>query len=107
MTQDLYLAPLVVAQRLPLLWLEAAGLKSSDSGEGQRMVAEKFAAVFEGAVAAQVEMHRIMWQSGVAMMQGARPTGPFSATARVTRAALEPAARRVRGNARRLSRKAR
>jgi hypothetical protein len=104
---DLYLAPLVVAQRLPLLWLESVGLSASGKRESERMVAEKMAATVEGVIAAHIEMQRIFWQSGVAMMRGAQPAGPLTAGMRLTQAALEPAARRVRGNAKRLSRKKR
>ncbi len=104
MKSDLFLSPLVVAQRLPLLWLEAAGL-SQGRPESGRMVTEKVAAIAEGMAAAQIEMHSIWWQSVLAMSRGARPLGPFAATARVTQAALTPAARRVRSNVRRLKKR--
>jgi hypothetical protein len=104
MKADLFLSPLVVAQRLPLLWLEAAGL-SQGRPESKRMVAEKVAAITEGMAAAQVEMHSLWWQSVLALSRGLRPPGPLTATARVTNAALGPAAKRVRSNVRRLKKR--
>jgi hypothetical protein len=101
MQKDLLLTPLVIAQRLPVLWMEAVGL-SPGRPESGRMVAEKVAAVSEGLVAANLEMHKLWWQSVLALSQGMRPPGPISMTHRVTSAALQPAARRVRSNVRRL-----
>lgn len=105
MPPELYYAPLVVAQRLPLLWLEAMGLSRTGERESQRMVTEKMAAVFEGGVAAQVELQRLWWQSSMAMMRGMAPTGPVAATRRVANAALQPAARRVKSNVKRLAKR--
>jgi hypothetical protein len=104
MPPELYFAPLVIAQRMPLLWLEAVGLSRTPQRESQRMVTEKMAAVFEGSVAVQVELQRIWWQSSLAVMRGMAPPGPMSASRRVTAAALAPAARRVKSNMRRLAR---
>ncbi len=103
MPPDLYFAPLVIAQRLPLLWLEAVGLSRAPQRESQRMVTEKLAAAVEGSIAVQVELQRIWWQSSMAVMRGMAPPGPVSASQRVTRAALAPAAKRVKSNMRRLS----
>lgn len=102
MTKDLLMAPLVVAQRAPLLWLEMLGL-GQGSRETERMVEEKFAAVAEGAIAMQVEMQSIWWQSTLAMWQGIRPPSLMQTGTRLTRAALQPAARRVKSNAKRLA----
>jgi hypothetical protein len=102
MTKDLLLAPLVVAQRAPLLWLEMCGL-GQGSRESERMVEEKFAAVAEGAMAMQVEMQSIWWQSTLAVWQGIRPPSLMQAGSRLTQAGLRPAARRVKSNAKRLA----
>lgn len=102
MTKDFLLAPLVVAQRAPLLWLEMCGL-GAGSRESERMVEEKFAAVAEGAMAVQVELQSIWWQSALAVWQGIRPPTMMQAGTRLTQAALKPAARRVKSNAKRLS----
>lgn len=102
MTKDLMLAPLVVAQRAPLLWLEMCGL-GGGSRETERMVEEKFAAAAEGAMAVQVEMQSIWWQSTLAIWQGIRPPSLMQTGTRLTNAALRPAARRVKSNAKRLA----
>ena len=102
MNKDLMLAPLVVAQRAPLLWLEMIGL-GGGSRETERMVEEKFAAASEGVIALQVEMQSIWWQSTLAMWQGIRPPSLMQTSTRLTNAALRPAARRVKSNARRLA----
>ncbi len=102
MNKDLMLAPLVVAQRAPLLWLEMIGL-GGGSNETERMVEEKFAAVAEGALAVHVELHSIWWQSTLAMWQGIKPPTLMQTGTRLTNAAFNPAARRVKSNVKRLS----
>lgn len=102
MEKDLLLAPLVVAQRMPLLWLEMCGL-GGGTRETERMVEEKFAAATEGAIAVQAEMQSIWWQSTLAMWQGIRPPTLMQASTRLTEAGLRPAARCVKSNAKRLS----
>lgn len=103
MLSDLILSPLVVMQRLPLVMLESLQ-PHSDKSESKRMLNEKMAAVAEGMFAANLEIHSIWFQSAVILMRGGHLPGPFVTTARVTRAALRPAARRVKANAKRLSR---
>jgi len=102
MKKDLMLAPLVIAQRTPLLWLEMMGL-GGKSRESEIMVEEKVAAVAEGAMAMQVEMQRIWWQSSLALWQGLTPPTLMQTSTRLTNAALRPAARRVKSNAKRLA----
>ncbi len=89
-------------QRLPVLWSEAM-LPHNGQPESERMVREKISAVFEGSMAAQVEMQRIWMQSAIGMMGGVRPPSAASSTARLARAALRPSAKRVKANARRLA----
>lgn len=96
------LAPLVIVQRTPLLWLEMFGM-GGGSRETERMVEEKFAAAAEGALAVQVEMQRLWWQSTLAVWQGVQPPTLMQSGKRIADAALKPAARRVRSNARRLA----
>lgn len=103
MLSDLILAPLVVMQRLPLVMIESVQPHSAKT-ESRRMVREKVAATYEGLVAANVELHRLWWHAAVLAMRGGALPGPFATTASVTRAALKPAARRVKANARRLAR---
>jgi hypothetical protein len=98
------LTPIVIAQRLPVLWMEAAGLSKGRSESG-RMVAEKVAAMSEGIVAANMEMHRLWWQSILAMSQGLTPPSAISMTKSVTAAAFQPTAKRLRSNVKRLNRR--
>jgi hypothetical protein len=102
MNKDLMLAPVVMAQRVPLLWLELFGM-STGPRESERMVQEKMAAVAEGAMAMHVEMQRLWWQSSLAMWQGVRPPSLMQSGSRLAHAALKPAAKRVKSNVRRLS----
>ncbi len=104
MKKDLALAPLVMLQRTPLLWLEMFGL-GGGSNETGRMVQEKFAAAAEGVIAAQVEWQAIWMQSALAICQGVRPPGLIQSGNRLASAALKPAARRVKQNARRLGKR--
>ena len=78
--------------------LIAAGMTSRDSAELNRMVSEKVAAATSGAVAAQTETMRI-----TAMALTGKTT-PHAATA-VLAAALKPALRTVKANAKRLGKK--
>ncbi len=102
MKNDLMMAPLVIAQRAPLLWLEMMGLGTGPR-ESERMVQEKVAAVAEGMMAMNVEMQRIWWQSSIAMVQGLKPPSAMQTGQRLVNAALRPAAKRVRSNVKRLA----
>jgi hypothetical protein len=100
----LMFAPIVVWARMPILWYEAMNPDPSRRNETNRMVVEKIAAAQEGLVAAQFMIASATFEAGVAIMAG---TSPQRATGRaadkVMRAGLAPVARRVRANARRLS----
>lgn len=78
--------------------LIAAGMTSRDSAELNRMVSEKVAAATSGTVAAQTETMRI-----AARTLTGRKT-PHAATT-VVAAALKPALRTVKANAKRLGKK--
>src|ERR1700686_3999921 len=82
------------------LWpiLIAAGMTSRDSAELNRMVSEKVAAATSGAIAAQTETMRIASRA----LTGKKT--PHAATA-VVAAALKPALRTVKANAKRLGKK--
>ncbi len=104
---NLFLAPFVVAQRMPRLWWESFGGNPFGPRESHVMVSEKLRAAQSGALAAQREAVRAGFESVSAAMRG-RPVEAarlmLAAPARVTEAALAPAARQVGRNARRLSR---
>jgi hypothetical protein len=78
----------------------AAGMTSRDSAELNRMVSEKVAAATSGTVAAQTETMRIASRA----LTGKKT--PHAATA-VVAAALKPALRTVKANAKRLGKKRR
>ena len=87
--------------RLPMM---ATAFATGDhSGtEMTRMVSEKFAAMFEGALDAQVETMRLIGAAATGRLQMADMAG---APVSIAAAGLRPAMRTVKANSRRLSRK--
>ncbi len=71
----LWLTPLVVSARLPILWFEALDPDPSRRSETNRMVVEKVVAVQEGLVAAQLALVKACADATVAMMFGMTPKG--------------------------------
>ena len=69
-----------------------------------RMISEKTAAVFEGALASQVETMRLAGKAATGRLDPADFAG---APASIAAAGLAPAFRRVRANSKRLSRPSR
>ncbi len=101
---QLQLAPMVVVQRLPLLWLEMFGFSPSGRRESERMVTEKVEAVSEGIIAAHWEVVSTFIDVGAAMMTGKSPTAAaLRGHQSMMDAAVKPAAKHVRSNLRRLS----
>ncbi len=101
---QLHLAPVVIAQRMPLLWLELCGFSSTGRRESERMVTEKMEAVSEGIVAANWEIVSAFVDVGAAMMSGSSPAAAvLRGCQRAADAAVLPAAKHVRSNIRRLS----
>lgn len=103
---NLFLAPLVISQRMPLLWLESIGLAPSGPRESERMVTEKVDALHEGLLAAQHEMVMASLEIGTALWMGHSPVAAaIRGTKRAAHAAMEPSERRMRGNLKRLARR--
>ncbi len=101
------LAPMVIAMRMPALMWEMATphFASRRKGEeGHRAVAEKAAAVVEGYAAAQAEMLNAWTSLWLETAKGDVPDPARIArkVQDITDASLEPAAKRVRANYRRL-----
>ena len=102
----LWLAPLVVSARLPILWFEALDPDLSRRAETNRMVVEKVVAVQEGIVAAQLALGKACADATVAMMFGMTPKGsPRGIFQSMVHAGLAPAARRVKANHKRLGKR--
>ena len=102
----LWLAPLVVSARLPILWFEALEPDPSRRAETNRMLVEKVVAVQEGVVAAQLALGKACADATVAMMFGMTPKGsPRGILQAMVHASLAPAARRVRANHKRLGKR--
>jgi hypothetical protein len=103
MTIGLY-APVVIAARLQMLAMEAVKPTAKGRRETVAMFAEKPIAIFEGALAVQAELlakGAEIWPAAVsAMMFGT--ANPFLALAAT---GAGPMSRKVRANARRLSRR--
>lgn len=110
---DFWLAPFVVAARMPKLAREAQQLAlgqpmRTDRLESERMVTEKVQALRQGMEAMMRESVRTGMALGLAAAFGnvAAATQTLAgAPDRLARASLRPARRRVRANARRLSRR--
>lgn len=102
----LWLSPLVVTARLPIVWFEAMNPDPRRRSETNRMVVEKVVAMQEGIVASQLALGAAMAEASVAMMFGLTPKGtPKAVVHRMINAGLAPAARRVRANHRRLGKR--
>ncbi len=101
----LWLSPMVVAARLPILLYESLNPDPSRRNETNRMVAEKVAAAQEGMLAAQVALGTAMAENTAAMLFGRVPQStPHNTAEAMVKAGLGPMARRVRANAKRLAR---
>ena len=100
----LFLAPLVVARRLPQLWFEALHPNPMVSDETRLAVTEKVEALVEGAMAGQMAAALAPMNFALAMMQGRSPMfAALSVPKTVARAATAPMELRVKHNLRRLS----
>jgi hypothetical protein len=104
----LWSASSVLAYRFPLLWKMAADPTPARRREARRMVTEKAAAAFEGALAMQRELltqARSLWL--LAWHGAVTPTRLARAGASIADAGAAPALRRLHANARRLRRRKR
>jgi hypothetical protein len=88
---------MVLAHRVPMLWAMGFGASPRQRAEAHQMVAEKFTAGAEGAMMASLQMQR-EWFAAFTRW-GWRPQ---AAAKRVAGAAMRPAQRAVKANARRL-----
>lgn len=99
------LAPMVMAVRLPIMAAETAGSALGGKSESAGAVAEKWKAMSDGVVAAQ-----LAWMQGamlfpLSLAKATSAHGPIMEMASdIAVAALQPAAKQVRLNHRRLSR---
>ena len=100
----LFLAPLVIAQRLPQLWFEALHPNPMVSEETRLAVTEKVEAVVEGALAAQMAAVMAPTNIALAMLSGRSPLmAALSMPKTVAHAATRPMEERVKQNLKRLS----
>jgi hypothetical protein len=90
--------PVVIAIRLQQMWMDAL-TGNVNAAEMNRMVSEKMMAAAESAVA----VNAAMMQQGFAALTSAGATSQRSIVDAVTHAAIKPYSKRVRSNARRLS----
>jgi hypothetical protein len=94
-------APFVIALRLHQMQLAAMTGKTQDVAELQRMVSEKVAAAAESGMAVNLALWKAALDGTMRLMTG---SGSGHGTA-IAAAALKPYGKRVRSNARRLSRR--
>jgi len=100
----LFLAPLVIAQRLPQLWFEALHPNPMVSDETRLAVTEKVEALVEGAMAGHMAAMMAPMNVAMAVMGGHSPVlAAMAQPPRVARALAAPLEKRVRSNLRRLS----
>lgn len=97
-------APFVMAMRIHEMQMAALTGKSQDAAEMNRMVTEKVMATAESAVAVNMAISRAAFGAAMQMMTGGRPS-TAKAGETFAAAALKPYGKRVRANARRLSKK--
>lgn len=90
----------VLAARLPMLWSMGVNPTMAHQAEVRRMVSEKLAAVSEGAMAASMQAS-LEWFNAFTRTSWS----PQAAAGRITSAALAPADKTVKANARRLKRR--
>ena len=95
-------APLVIAQRMSRMMLPEVMRTGADRAEDKRMVAEKMKAATDGMAAMQSEMASQMMSAWFGMAFGKAPDAAKAADA-IVAAGLKPARRRVKSNAKRLS----
>ncbi|THK37187.1 hypothetical protein EHS39_15280 [Ensifer sp. MPMI2T] len=93
-------APMVIAARMQAMTIATMTGAATDYVEASRMVTEKMAATAESVVAAHVALIK-EGIGAVATLAGGKL--PATGHKRVTAAVLRPYAKRVRANARRLS----
>jgi hypothetical protein len=102
----LWLSPMVMAARMPILMYESLNPDPSRRNETNRMVTEKVAAAQEGMLAAQVAFGRAVTENTISMLFGRMPRSTAHNTAEaMVQAGLAPAARVVKANARRLTKR--
>jgi hypothetical protein len=102
----LFLSPYVMASRMPILWAEALNPNPGSRSETNRMMAEKVAAVQEGALAAQTALGQAVLETWAAFAFGQVPQATPRKTAdAMMQASLAPAARLVKANAKRLGKR--
>jgi hypothetical protein len=102
----LWLSPMVMAARMPILMYESLNPDPSRRNETNRMVTEKVAAAQEGMLAAQIAFGRAVTENAISMLFGRMPRStPQNTAEAMVQAGLAPAARQVKANARRLTKR--
>ncbi|OAP42750.1 hypothetical protein AU381_16440 [Sinorhizobium glycinis] len=94
-------APMVIAARTQAMAVAAMTGTAADYVETSRMVTEKMAAAAESVVAANVAVMKEGFDAAAGLAVG--KIGPAAGHKRIAAAALRPYAKRVRANARRLT----
>lgn len=106
LAQNLMLAPMVMAMRMPIMAAEAARSAVGGKSESAGAVSEKWQAMGEGIAAAQIAWFKGALLLPLSLATAASPAGPLMDMANdIAVAALQPAAKKVRLNHRRLTRR--
>lgn len=105
LAENLMLAPMVMAMRLPIMAAEAGSAMAGRS-ESAGAAAEKWKALGEGVAAAQIAWVQSAMLFPLSLAKATTAHGPLMDLANdIAVAALQPAARQVRLNHRRLSKR--
>ena len=99
-----FVAPFVIASRMTGMWLNAFNPTAAGRRENSRMVSEKLTAAGESALAVSDAVAREAMKAGAGMMTAGAKAGTINTDALLS-ASRKPYTRRVKANARRLSRK--
>lgn len=100
-----FLAPFVIARRLPQLWFEALHPNPMVSEESRLAVTEKVAAFSQGMIAGHLSALSAPMTVSLALMTGRSPfAAVYEAQKAVAHAAIAPTTRQLKRNAARLSR---
>lgn len=95
--------PIVIAIRTQAMGVAVATGSTKEMAKFNRMVTEKAAAAAESAMALNLSIARQGMAAAAAMPTGRKPTSGAKAAGRIAHAAMKPFSKRVRANAKRLT----
>jgi hypothetical protein len=98
-------APIVIAIRTQAMGMAVITGSTKEMAEFSRMVTEKAAAASESAMALNLSIAKQGMAAATAMATGRKPRSGAGAAAKIAHAAIKPFSKRVRANAKRLTKR--